>query len=181
MSQNAEPAVPSAPQPDATQPTPDHESAQAAELMAAAEVAVPGRLMRLHERLHRNRVTGLITKIVVTLVGVLVFLAGVVMMITPGPGVVGMILGLAILATEWTWADRLVTFARRKASEAAQKARDMDPAVRRRHLLTVTAVVVVVAALVVGYLVWQGWPQWAISGWDKVQDISGAVPDLPGM
>lgn len=60
-----------------------------------------GRLKRLHSRLHANPVTGLVTKIVVTFVGVGVLGAGLVMMVTPGPGIVGIILGLAILATEW--------------------------------------------------------------------------------
>ena len=66
----------------------------------------PRFLARLHVRLHSNPVTGLITKIVVTAVGVFVMFAGFIMMVTPGPGIVGLVLGLAILSTEWRWADR---------------------------------------------------------------------------
>jgi len=37
--------------------------------------------------------------------GFLLFLAGVVMMVTPGPGIVLIIAGLAVLATEHVWAE----------------------------------------------------------------------------
>lgn len=141
----------------------------------------PHPLKRLHERLHANPVTGAVTKVVVTVIGLAVLAAGVVMMVTPGPGIVGIAAGLAILATEWAWADRWVKAARRKAHEAAEKARAMDPAVRRkRTLLTAAAVLVVVG--VGALLIWQlGWPSLAVSGWDKVQSISDVVPELPGM
>ena len=45
-------------------------------------------------------------RIAVTVVGFAVLLAGVVMMVTPGPGVLVIVLGLAILASEWAWAER---------------------------------------------------------------------------
>lgn len=145
------------------------------------QTSTPNRWMQLHARLHRNPVTGLLTKIVVTIVGFLVIIAGFIMMITPGPGLVAVILGLAILSTEWAWAGRMVAWLRRKAAAAAHAARTMDPAVRRRHILVVTGTTLLVVGLVVGYLLWQGWPQWAVQGWDKVQDISDKVPELPGM
>jgi uncharacterized protein (TIGR02611 family) len=45
-------------------------------------------------------------RIAVTVVGFAVLIAGVVMMVTPGPGVLVIVLGLAILASEWAWAER---------------------------------------------------------------------------
>ena len=143
----------------------------------------PGRLKRLHERLHANKVTGLITKVVVSIVGAAVVVAGVVLSGPgiPGPGIVVIILGLAILATEWEWADRLVTWARDKARAAAEKARDMDPAVRRRRIaLGVLALVLLVGAAA-AYIYYYDWPSLAVSSWDRIQDISGVVPELPGM
>ncbi|GAB2857903.1 PGPGW domain-containing protein [Nocardioides pacificus] len=136
---------------------------------------------RLHARLHRNRVTSLVTKVVVTFIGGLVVLAGIVMMVTPGPGIVAIVVGLGILATEWDWAERWMHAARAKAHAAAERARHEDPAVQRRRVLLVSATVVVVSAAVIGYLVVYDWPGFAVDGWDWVQDISGAVPDLPGM
>ncbi len=99
---------------------------------------------RLHARMHRNRITGLITKVVVTGMGVLVIGAGLVMMVTPGPGIVGIIVGLGILSTEWHWAERLMHSMKEKAKAAADHARELDPAVRRRRLLLTSLAVVVV-------------------------------------
>lgn len=143
----------------------------------------PGRLKRLHQRLHANRVTGLITKVVVSVVGAAVVLAGVVLSGPgiPGPGFVVIILGLAILATEWEWADRLVTWARDKARAAAERARNMDPAVRRRRILLGLLAVAVLVGAAAAYVYVYDWPSLAVSGWDKVQGLSGAVPELPGM
>lgn len=141
----------------------------------------PGALARLHARLHRNPVTGALTKIVVTVVGVVVLLGGLVMMVAPGPGIVGIILGLAILATEWTWADRSVTWARRKAAEAARAAKEMDPAVRRRRILVATGTTVAVLGACAAWVVLQDWPGWSVSLWDRVQAMSDHVPELPGM
>ncbi|MGH2545319.1 MAG: PGPGW domain-containing protein [Actinomycetota bacterium] len=45
-------------------------------------------------------------RIAVTVVGFAVLIAGVIMLITPGPGVVAILAGLAILASEWAWAER---------------------------------------------------------------------------
>ncbi len=138
-------------------------------------------IARVHASMHRHPVTGLIAKIVVTAIGVLVILAGVVMLVAPGPGIVAIILGLAILSTEWTWAERLLTWARHKAAEAAHSARTMDPAVRRRRIILTTAATVAAIALIVGWIAWQGWPHLAVGTWDKVQNISDKVPELPGM
>jgi uncharacterized protein (TIGR02611 family) len=138
-------------------------------------------LRRLHARAHANPVTSLVTKLAVTCVGVLVIVAGLVMMVAPGPGIVAIILGLAILSTEWEWADRWVDRLRAYAHEAAQKARNMDPAVRRRRIALGTLAVVVVVGAVVGYVATYDWPSLAVDGWDWVQGLAPVVPDLPGM
>lgn len=141
----------------------------------------PHPLRRLHARMHANRVTGLMTKVVVTFLGLAVLMAGVVMMVTPGPGIVAIILGLVILSTEWDWAERWVDRTRAYAHETAERARQLDPAVRRRRIaLTVVAVIGVVAVL--SLIVHQfGWPGFVVDGWDLVQGLSSRVPELPGM
>lgn len=136
---------------------------------------------RVDRHLHRNRALSLATKIVVTVVGTLVLAAGLVMMVTPGPGLVGIVAGLAILATEWDWADRWVQAARRKLVEAKEAADALDPAVRRKRIVLTAVAVVLVAGVVLGYLLVADWPGWAVSGWDKMQSVFGFVPDLPGM
>lgn len=55
-------------------------------------------------------------------VGVAVLAVGVVMMVTPGPGILGIVLGLAILATEFAWAESALHRARRAADKAKEKA-----------------------------------------------------------
>ena len=141
----------------------------------------PHPLRRLHARMHRNPVTGLLTKIVVTIVGLLVIVAGIVMLVAPGPGVVGIILGLAILATEWAFAERWMNGMKQYAARAAEQARDMDPDVRRRRLLLTGVAFVAMVGGAVGYLVAYDWPGFAVKGWDWAQTRVGFLPELPGM
>jgi hypothetical protein len=54
----------------------------------------------------------------VTIAGFLVLLAGAAMLVLPGPGIVVIIAGLAILATEYVWAQRLLRIAKEKANQA---------------------------------------------------------------
>ena len=131
--------------------------------------------------MHANPALALTSKIVVTTVGVLVMGAGAVMMVTPGPGIVGLVLGLAILATEWEWADRWLVAAKRKAKEAKERAEAMDPRVRRRRLLLTGCAFLLVVAVVAGYVAFYDWPSLAVGGWNWVQGIAGWVPELPGM
>jgi uncharacterized protein (TIGR02611 family) len=51
-------------------------------------------------------------RIVIAIVGFTVLLLGVVMIILPGPAFIIIPLGLAILATEFVWAERLLTKAK---------------------------------------------------------------------
>jgi uncharacterized protein (TIGR02611 family) len=112
----------------------------------------------------------------VILVGIVLSGPGV-----PGPGFVVIVCGLAILSTEFEWAERLLKRARNWLERMRDKARDMDPAVRRRRILLTLLATVVVAGGVAAYLYYYDWPGYAVDGWDWVQDINGAVPELPGM
>ena len=47
-------------------------------------------------------------RLVITIIGGTVVLIGVALLVLPGPGTVVIVLGLAILATEWVWARRLL-------------------------------------------------------------------------
>lgn len=61
-------------------------------------------------------------RIAVTIAGFAVLLAGLVMMVTPGPGILGIIAGLAILATEYAWAETMLDKTKQRAGEAAKAA-----------------------------------------------------------
>ncbi|MUL41050.1 hypothetical protein FZ103_07590 [Streptomonospora sp. PA3] len=72
--------------------------------------------------MHSHPVLSWTWRTVVATVGLVILLAGVVMCITPGPGAAGIILGLAILATEFAWARGVLRFARAWAHRAKERA-----------------------------------------------------------
>jgi len=57
-------------------------------------------------------------RVAVTIAGFIVVLAGLAMLVLPGPGILVVIAGLAILATEYVWAQRLLRIAKEKANQA---------------------------------------------------------------
>ena len=57
-------------------------------------------------------------RVAVTIAGFAVLLAGVVLLVLPGPGWLLIFLGLGILSTEYVWAQRMLATAKRKAEEA---------------------------------------------------------------
>lgn len=63
-------------------------------------------------------------RIGVTLLGFLLLLAGGIMLVTPGPGTVAIIAGLAILATEYTWAEIMLDKVKTKAKQAGSAVRN---------------------------------------------------------
>jgi uncharacterized protein (TIGR02611 family) len=57
----------------------------------------------------------------VMVVGVALLAGGVVMLVTPGPGIVLVVAGLAVLATEFVWAERMLDKAKAHAATATAK------------------------------------------------------------
>jgi uncharacterized protein (TIGR02611 family) len=66
----------------------------------------------------------------VFVVGVALLAVGLVMFVTPGPGIVLVVAGLAILATEFAWAEHLLDQAKKQAARAGQAGQKV-PGVRR--------------------------------------------------
>ncbi len=64
-------------------------------------------------------------RVAVAVVGFALLLAGLVMLVVPGPGLLVIIAGLMVLATEFAWAARSLDAARERAARAGK-------AVRRR-------------------------------------------------
>ena len=62
-------------------------------------------------------------RILVLVIGSTVLTAGALMLVLPGPGILVMIVGLAILAIEFAWAEALLTQARERATRLASKFR----------------------------------------------------------
>ena len=63
-----------------------------------------------------------IRRVAVLIVGGAVLLAGLVMLVTPGPGLVVILVGLATLASEFPWARRLLTRVREEAGSRGRQA-----------------------------------------------------------
>lgn len=61
-------------------------------------------------------------RIAVFVVGVALLVAGVAMLVFPGPGLLVIVAGLAVLATEFAWAERMLDTAKTHASKAKDKA-----------------------------------------------------------
>ncbi len=66
-------------------------------------------------------------KLVVFVIGMTVLLIGIVMIIGPGPATIVIPIGLAILATEFVWAKRLLDYAKRRVQELTQGSSPPDP------------------------------------------------------
>jgi uncharacterized protein (TIGR02611 family) len=61
-------------------------------------------------------------RLAISLAGFALLGVGLVMLVIPGPGLLLIIAGLAVLATEYVWAQRALNFARRKATEVKDRA-----------------------------------------------------------
>jgi uncharacterized protein (TIGR02611 family) len=113
------------------------------------------RLEAARDRMRANPATRLVWRVVVAVTGGAVVLAGVAMIILPGPGWLTIFVGLAILATEFAWAAAVLHRAREYASRAATVAK--DPARRTRNLVIAGVVGLLVAAGFVWYVAVYGW------------------------
>jgi uncharacterized protein (TIGR02611 family) len=61
---------------------------------------------RVRARQEQHRQRNRLVRVASALAGFLVLAAGVVMLVTPGPGIPVIVLGLTMLALEFTWAER---------------------------------------------------------------------------
>jgi uncharacterized protein (TIGR02611 family) len=100
-------------------------------------------------------------KIVVLVVGVTLVIVGIIMIVAPGPAIVVIPLGLAVLATEFVWARRLLVRYKRHADRVAKRV-TKHVWTPRPWMVGVVIGATAVAAVVV--LIVTDWPrQWIIS------------------
>jgi uncharacterized protein (TIGR02611 family) len=118
----------------------------------------PPIMERVRARRERHRQRHRLYRIGFAALGFLVLAAGVVMLVTPGPGIPAIILGLAMLALEFAWAERWLERIVNRVEEAADQVRESSPA-KRAGLI---ALGVLALAGIIGVIVF----------WD--------VPFLPG-
>jgi uncharacterized protein (TIGR02611 family) len=110
---------------------------------------------RLVEKLEARRATHrerhLVFRIGFGLVGTLILLAGLVMLVTPGPAFVLIPIGLAMLSMEFIWAERLLDKSLEQAARAQQKAAQTS---RTQRVLAAIATALALAAAGLAVLWW---------------------------
>jgi uncharacterized protein (TIGR02611 family) len=68
----------------------------------------------------------------VFLVGTALLIAGVGMLVLPGPGIAVILLGLVVLSAEFRWAQRILAWARERFTDLRQQAQSRLPGANRR-------------------------------------------------
>lgn len=107
-------------------------------------------------------------RLFVFVIGLAIVVAGIAMLALPGPGVLVILVGLFVLATEFAWAERVLDATTSRAAGVATKATEDR---RGQLLLALSGAGMVVAGIVIAL---------AVDGWTVV-GISVAVGGLIGM
>lgn len=102
---------------------------------------------RREKHLERSR----IVRIVVAIFGFLVVLAGLAMLVLPGPGLLVIAIGLGILALEFVWAERLLERTVDKMEEAADTVKRSS---HKQQALGVVLLALAAAGLVAAAILW---------------------------
>lgn len=103
------------------------------------------------------------------LVGGAIVVGGLALIPLPGPGWLIVFVGLAVLATEFVWADRLEKFARKKVKAWTEWLARQLIVIR---MMVGALALVLVAAIGYALLAFAGVPDWIPPSW---------VPGLPGL
>jgi uncharacterized protein (TIGR02611 family) len=111
----------------------------------------PPLIERVRERRARHQERSRIYRVGFAVAGFLVLVAGLVMTVTPGPGIPVIILGLTMLALEFAWAERSLEKILDRAEKAFDEVTKGSP-VRRAIVLGGGAVAL--AAIVAVFLFW---------------------------
>jgi uncharacterized protein (TIGR02611 family) len=113
--------------------------------------AEPKLVRKLRDKQESHRERGKFYRAAFVVAGVLILLTGIAMLALPGPAFVVIPIGLAILALEFTWAERLLETALEKAADAQDKAADASPL---QKTLGLAAAAVAIAAFVLAAVRW---------------------------
>jgi uncharacterized protein (TIGR02611 family) len=106
---------------------------------------------RVRARRARHRQRNRVVRLGFALVGFVVLLAGIVMLVTPGPGIAVIILGLTILALEFAWAERSLERLIDRAELAVEQV-TKGSTVRRAAVLAVGVLALVASVAII--LLW---------------------------
>ena len=101
------------------------------------------------ERRERHRERSKVVRAAVVLGGFVIVLAGLAMIPLPGPGLLVVAAGLAVLALEFVWAERLLERTIDQMSDATDRVKRASRA--QQLILVFLAVLVAVAAVTAAY------------------------------
>ena len=90
----------------------------------------PTLIERVRARRDRHKERNRIYRAAFAVAGFVVLAAGVVMLVTPGPGIPAIILGLGMLALEFAWAERWLERLVTRAEQAVDQVTKGSPARR---------------------------------------------------
>ena len=105
----------------------------------------------LRERRERHRERSRIVRAAVVLAGFVVVLAGLAMIPLPGPGLLVVAVGLAVLALEFAWAERLLE---RTVDRMTKTTETVKEATRTQQVLLGLLGVLVAAAAITAAYAW---------------------------
>lgn len=111
----------------------------------------PPLIERVRGRRERHKERSRLYRISFAVLGFLVCGAGLVMLVTPGPGIPVLVLGLAMLALEFAWAERWLERLVDKAEQAVDQMTKGSPA---RQAAFLVAGVAGLVAIVVAIILW---------------------------
>jgi uncharacterized protein (TIGR02611 family) len=111
----------------------------------------PKLIERLEARRATHRERHPLFRVAFGVAGALATLAGLVMLVTPGPAFVLIPIGLAMLSMEFVWAERLLAKSLEQAAIAQEKAAQTT---RSQRILAAIASLLAIAAIVLAVLWW---------------------------
>ena len=111
-------------------------------------------------------------KVVVSIVGFALVVGGIALLVLPGPGIIVVVAGLGVLATQYDWARELFAKGKEKAAEAQHEAVQSVP----RIALTVgTACVTAALGVAMSVVDDVPWPWWDSVGDAVWTPVTGGV------
>jgi tellurite resistance protein TerC len=112
----------------------------------------PKMVVKLRRRREAYLAKGVVYKGAWVIAGIIVLLAGSAMLVTPGPALIVIPIGLAMLSLQFAWAEKLLEHALERATGAGEAAKRLS---RRQKILGGVATLLGVACVVaLGVVLW---------------------------
>jgi len=107
---------------------------------------------RLRAQRERHLERSRVVRVAFVIAGFTVLLAGIAMLLLPGPAFAVIPIGLAILSLEFAWAGRLLEKALIQAEKAKESAKQTT---RTQRIAVASAAVLAIAAAVIASVMWE--------------------------